>query len=526
MSTYAKYGSKSATPQTEPLKGMVKNSAGGYSYKLSKWDVLDRFLILGSEGGTYYIKEQKLTKKNAKNIIKLIKEDGKRVVDRIVTISDEGRAPKNTPALFALALASVEGDENTRYWAYRALPKVARTGYHWYMWATYTKNLGGTGMGWRKAVGRLFNELPPDKLAYQAVKYQQREGWTMGDLLRLSHPKPRTPKHDLVYRWVLGKETEIEVLPQIIYGYEKAKQARDVKDVVTLIEQYNLPREAIPTQFLNEKEVWQALLPKMPLTALIRNLGKMTKIGLVAPLTRELDTVLGKLESTEYIHRSRVHPLNVLVALKTYAQGKGMRGSLSWTPVQQVVDALDGAFYKAFANVEPSGEKYLLALDVSGSMDHPISGMPLNCREAAAAMALVTANVEKQYHIIGYTSGEMWGDGVLPLNISPRQRLDAVVQYLDDLPFGGTDTSLPFIYAAEKNLEVDKFISYTDNETWAGERHASVRLNEYRSRFVTGAKSIVVGMTATRFTIADPNDPLSLDVVGFDTSVPQVISQF
>ena len=52
-----------------------------------------------------------------------------------------------------------------------------------------------------------------------------------------------------------------------------------------LIDEFDLPREAIPTQWLNELEVWDALLQRMPMTAMIRNLGKMTSIGLVKPFS-------------------------------------------------------------------------------------------------------------------------------------------------------------------------------------------------------------------------------------------------
>ena len=40
------------------------------------------------------------------------------------------------------------------------------------------------------------------------------------------------------------------------------------------------------------------------------------------------------------------------------------------------------------------------------------------------------------------------------------------------------------------------------------------------------AKLVVVGMTATQFSIADPADPGMLDVVGFDAAAPEIISQF
>jgi 60 kDa SS-A/Ro ribonucleoprotein len=54
--------------------------------------------------------------------------------------------------------------------------------------------------------------------------------------------------------------------------------------------------------------------------------------------------------------------VNVLVAARTYAAGRGARGHGEWSPVRQVVDALDAAFYAAFGAVEAAGRRTLLAL--------------------------------------------------------------------------------------------------------------------------------------------------------------------
>ena len=67
---------------------------------------------------------------------------------------------------------------------------------------------------------------------------------------------------------------------------------------------------------------------------------------------------------------------------------------------------------------------------------------------------------------------------------------------------------------------------YTDNETWAGEIHPHQALIEYRRKMGIPARLIVVAMTATGFSIADPEDAGMLDVVGFDTAVPNLISEF
>jgi hypothetical protein len=257
------------------------------------------------------------------------------------------------------------------------------------------------------------------------------------------------------------------------------------------------------------------------MTAMIRNLGKMTSLGLIQPFSDAAKLVVNKLGDEKALKRARIHPLTVLIAQKVYAQGKGDKGSLTWQPVPKIIDALDAAFYATFSNVEPCGKPVLLALDVSGSMGGgAVAGSCLTPREASAAMALVTAATEEEYHIMGFSSR------FTPLNISPRMRLDDVVKRISNLPFEGTNCALPMIWASENEVNVSAFITYTDSETWAGNIHPTQALRQYRSEFVGDAKAVVVGMTSNGFTLADPNDRGMLDVVGFDASAPAVIADF
>ena len=224
------------------------------------------------------------------------------------------------------------------------------------------------------------------------------------------------------------------------------------------------------------------------------------------------------------LRHARVHPMSILMALKTYESGQGVRGKNTWNPVGRVVDALDTAFYLAFANVEPTGKHILLAIDASGSMDYSISGIPnLSCREAALAMALVLAKTEQNYTILAYTHGS----NVRTLPITPRQRLDDAMRALHRyIRAEGTDCALPLLWAIRSKAKVDAFVILTDNETWAGRMHPVQALQEYRRKMGIPAKLVVVGMVSNGFSIADPNDSGTLDVVGFDASVPQVISDF
>ena len=244
-------------------------------------------------------------------------------------------------------------------------------------------------------------------------------------------------------------------------------------------------------------------------------------LGLLKPLSLATKLVCDTLTNTERLKGARVHPLSILIAADTYGQGHGIKGSLTWQPVQQVTDALEDAFYAAFDAVEPTGKRHLLALDVSGSMGWShIANTHLDARKASACMSMVTNRIEPQTHIVGFSHT------LVPVDISKRKGLNGVIQAIEKIPMGGTDCALPMIYALKNRLEVDAFVVYTDNETWAGSIHPTQALKQYRQATGINAKLIVVGMTATQFTIADPSDVGMLDVVGFDASCPAVMADF
>ena len=522
---YVRHFSTKATSQSQAIPGssQVPNSAGGYAFPVDDWTGLDRFLILGSEGGSYYAGERELTRKNADAVLRCIEEDGLRAVARIREISHSGRAPRNDPAVFALAMAAKLGDEPTRKAAFAAMPAVARTSTHLFQFAEALQAFGGWGRATTRAMAGWYQREDVGQLAYQAVKYRQRESWTHADLLRLSHPKAPTVAHRELYGWIVDGilPADGDALRQV-QGFEQLQRATSAAEAARLVTEYRLPWETVPTELRSSPEIWAALLPEMPLMAMIRNLATMTRIGLVAPMAEATDTVLRQLGDRERIRRARVHPMAILAALKTYEQGHGERGKQTWTPVQQVVDSLNEAFHLAFDNVEATGKRWLLGVDVSGSMaGGTVAGVAgMSPRIAAAAMTLVTAATEPQHVIMAFQ------DRFVPLGISPRQRLDDVVRKTSGLPFGRTDCALPMLYATEHRIKVDVFVVYTDSETWYGQVHPVQALRQYREKMGIPAKLIVQAFVANNFSIADPNDAGMLDVIGFDTAVPSLIRDF
>lgn len=519
-----------ATPQTQPIPGkeavMVKNNAGGYVFKLDDWKRLNRFLILGTQGGSYYVSEKKLTVDNAKIVETCLLEDGLKTVQAIVDVSRAGKAPNNSQAIFALAMAASDSNQKTRKAALDAMPLVCRTGTHLFEFAEYVQSFRGWGRTLRNAMGNWYQQKDLDVLAYQLMKYKNRNGWSHRDVLRLAHPKTSDANRNLMYKWTTKPETELvgqnEAIARL-HASVVASKTKDAKEVVELIGKFNLPRETINTELLNDTKVWKALLYSgtgMPLTAMIRNLGKMTSIGLLAPNASATLKVVESLLNRDNLKKARVHPFTLLVALKTYSQGRGEKGSLSWTPVDAIKEALNDAFYASFDFLEPTNKRFYLGIDVSGSMSCGEVMTGISPRTAAAVMAMVTARVEKQKVMKGFSST------LIDLDISARDSLETVIRKMDNLPFAGTDASLPIKDALKNRIPVDCFINYTDNETYGGSKHTMEALKEYRIKMGIPAKLVVVGFTATPFTIGDPDDVGCLDIAGFDTATPNLIADF
>lgn len=549
-----------STPQSERMRpDQTPNSAGGYSWEVDPFTRLRRFLILGTDGGTYYINERQLTLDNVQAIAECVATDDRdgtfKTLDLIVDVSDRGLAMKNDPAIFALAYVMANGSERLRQDAARRLTTVCRIGTHLLHFAEYLEGFRGWGRIPRRAVASWFTEKTGDQLAYQAVKYPQREGWSMRDLLRLSHVKPGytvvadegqvtnpfdVASRDWMLRYIAKGPSEVNWLhparPVFMDGVRAITMSKlDDTTVARLITQYRLPREVVPRRHLDSAVVWEALLEHMPMEAMLRNLGTMSRVRLITPFSAATNTILERMSNTDRVRRSRIHPLRVMSQRLVYASGMGVRSS--WEPNQRIVAALDDLFYASFHNVDPIGKPTVLALDVSGSMaSGRVGGLAgFTPRHASACLAMVTARTEPNHMVVGFTSGpaamrrtNQFGtrNVISALPIHPNMAFDQVLDTISDLPFGGTDCALPMLWAKDHAREAEAFAIYTDSETWAGTPHPAQALADFRSSTGHDARLAVVGMVANGFTIADPRDPGMLDVVGFSADAPAGISMF
>jgi 60 kDa SS-A/Ro ribonucleoprotein len=504
---------------------MSNNNGGGVSFVLSKWSALDRFLNLGADSGTFYLSAKKHQYNNYNTILDCIKTDGVRVVKTLTEVSVNGLAHKNDHAIFALALCFTHGDAVTKNAASVSLNKVCRTGYHILMFSQFIKGLRGYGNAVRKAINNWYLTKSSSDLAFQISKYKNREGWTHRDVFRLTHPKFSLTEHNQIAQWAMDLKDASEYQNskdeglQLLWAVDKSKTC-DSKELAALIKEYNLQREHISTEHLNDLTIQEIMLPNLGATALIRNLGNMSKSGLLKPLSKASKFVISKLNDDQFLRKGKIHPLSLYIAAKTYSSGRGLLGSGSWNVDPNVAASIEKAFYHSFNFVEPTNKNYFFGLDVSGSMTSTIGGTIVSCHEVATIIGLTMTKVEPYTFIGGFSNN------FIDLGISSNDSLSSALSKTYRSNFGSTNPGSAIEYAINNKIDVDTFVFITDNEVNTGS-HPSQVLAKYRQTMnKPNCKMIVVGLTATNFSIADPNDPLMLDIAGFSPDITTIITNF
>jgi 60 kDa SS-A/Ro ribonucleoprotein len=307
----------------------------------------------------------------------------------------------------------------------------------------------GIGRGIRRVFGEYFYSRTGIEIANLMTKYQNREGWNIKDVLTLIHIDSKKMKDDggrLAIEHVFKTKEEfapilaaapptadatktlLSAIKEIhtiaerpfqpcanpsLAGLSNYQYGEEIDRIVHLINTVGLCREQLPSQLFKYRKVWEALLMNkgangkgkgMPLTALIRNLGKLstTEIGIItpggSPLTKH---ICDRITDAHDIKRSKIHPYNILVAMLTYKKGAGDKGSLVWAPNPNIIAALDKAFKLAFQNITPTGKRIKIALDVSGSMSSAFcTGSPIvSCAIGSVAMMMMTLYVENQHRL-------------------------------------------------------------------------------------------------------------------------------
>lgn len=490
-------GHPSTIPQSKPLPGrekeMTDNSSGGYSFKLEDAKILERWMINGSENGTYYTPENEVTVMGTATLKVVPKA---KIVEIAKDVIENGRAPVLDYAIYCLAYVAYHGNVTEKQLVYSVAPTILTNTPQFTKFLqsyqaikkieTGKSNIGGSGIC--RAISRWYDNMNAGQMCYQVAKYPQRNGFHHRDLLRLSHIG-RTESNGKTYKLPDDKVSVVQYAlwhakggdekPSIITstnkdhkhiaGKEAIEKATSLKDALKIMEDYHLTHEMVPTKFQGSKDFYEIMLTQSKVYATIRRLGAASAKGVFAPMSALTKEVVKRITDTEALKDQKVHPMRIYDAMTTYQLGRGEKGTLVWTPSSEIIAALELAFYNAIGVIPDSGKNILIAVDHS----HSMHGKPLNF---AAAMAAVLVRSQSSCHVIGYASE------ISTPQITRHMGMNAIKAEIGRVGIpSGTNGALPYMYAQKECKDADAIISITDGFSWQGKTHISIEANKWRS---------------------------------------------
>ena len=561
-----------------------------FVYNLSLKDYILRLLVLGTRQNKYDQHAKQLSVDDIAYIQAQIKAGhGEEILNIVKEVYKESRAPKFDNTFLVLAMLCKAENSYVKRLSLAALENF-RTISHLYMWKNFHAGIlnpesGEKSKGFGRAVKREINNwilryrYKPLDLAYQITKYQAREGWSFKNILQCTHvctktgdnrifeksekrksPNPHNlapTEFDLVLRYAVnGLDAMVELegsLPPLstVYTYLRAVNFTkhctedDKAELIHLVYEHKLTREQVPTWSLTDTDVLTALLCNkqktrvtMPLNALLRNLGNMTKHQVFAE-EEIVEIVRLHLTDPSTIKYSRIHPVTVLTAWFTYKKGMGNKGHNQWDPSQDIVAALEEMFYLSFKNVEPTGKRICFLIDSSGSMRDDSLCEGVSNAEAAALLAMIFARSETgekdspahAFYLFTSKNKNGWGHDNTGLTdvsdvIDANAPLENVLNAVQRSDWGSTNISMGILEALKYKRKYDAFVVITDNDVNSGIKPAEA-MRQYRQGLkLPQSKLVVVATKGTDITIADPTDPFMLDMCGFDSHGPKILQDF
>lgn len=587
-------------------KEMEPNRGGGYGFRTDFETYITRIIILGTSKG-YYSSAKDNTEEAVSEIKKYLSEGkGFEILKIVKDVYEKGRAAKQDPTFVVLALLCRHEDLELRRASWELVTKI-RTFSHLCTFLNYYGK-ASKSKGWgrlpKSSLEKWVLQQEPRDLTYQVFKYLSREGWTFRDMLRCIHIDPTSLSSGMkVVLKLMSKygsknstteesfktafdfakeinapESDVEYLRGIMYM--KTVTETDVKyeEMIQKITQHNFTREFLPTWALNNVEVWANLLYdstsdriKMPLTALIRNLGVMTVRGVFTKNPNLALMVSEYIKNEQVIRKSHIHPATLVIAWKQYATGHSDKGSSTWTPEPVIVNALEKSINISFGNVEATNKRIYHCFDGSGSMTCPMHVVScMTSAEAVGLLGLVCSKSEKpetqRYCIFSNNrsngpSYSSLSSGLAEIKMIPGMSLAAAAKITQLTNWSSTNIALPFDnkitefrnafaqLSFEKHKQYEEalktnnstvleeirtemkiflpevFVIYTDNDVNSG-RHPSLALEEYRKVTGINARLAVVATQASNISITDPKDNNQMNFVGFDSQLPQLLHDF
>lgn len=301
---------------------------------------LKRFLHLGLEEPKYFPgcwsshKYFELDKLNVINEALEVNNNNVEIVKIILEVYKAGWFTRYETIVFALTKCLILGGIELREEVYKVVPQVCKNSEELMLFTKFARiHKSGHGQGWCKVLRRWYNSRDPLTLVKEITRAKARHGRSHRTLLMKSHIKVEAEDvaRDAVVKYG-------------VYGYRRVRvlmsnkpEAREILEYIKIVEDMrhcedpvhareiarcnNLTLEHVPGHLLTSPEVWEAVLPQMPLDDLLNYLQRIHNMGFFGTSETDVDIVtlvVSMLTNKELIKKSKLTPLAVYITIMNY----------------------------------------------------------------------------------------------------------------------------------------------------------------------------------------------------------------
>lgn len=418
------------------------NEAGGAAYERDAKSALALYAATGCLNGVFYADAEA----QLAQVLKMCAAVPAEFVAKTALYARQRAFMKDMPALLLAHLAQRDGEAMAKVFdrvidngrMLRNFVQILRSG------AVGRKSLGTRP---KRAVQRWFERSSVQAVLSASVGNKP----SLADVIKMVHPKPANAERAALYAWLIGKAYQAQALPAVVQEFEafKLSAAEPVPD--------------LPFQFLSAlpltAEHWKAIARRASWQALRMNLNTFLRQG--AFEDAELVAATAKrLRHPDEIRRARVFPYQLMAAYNAAAE----------TMPPKILDALQDAMELATANVPNVPGNVVVAVDVSGSMASPVSGVrkgatsKVTCVDVAALLAACVKRVNPEARVLPFA------EIVKSLRLNPRDSVMTQAQQMAAMLGGGTCVSAPLAALNKERAAVDLLVIVSDNQSWVDTR--------------------------------------------------------
>lgn len=480
------------------------NEAGGTAYALNAEQALAQYAATGCLNSTFYASAEV----QLERVFELCADVTPEFIARVALYARREGRMKDLPALL-VAILSVRSPGLMAEVFDRVIdsPKILRN----------FVQIMRSGVVGRKSLGTL-----PKRLICQWLERRSDEAVffasigkspSVADIIRMVHPAPATRSREALLGYVIGRPHDATALPPIVSRYEAYKAG-------SRSETPNVPFQMLTALELKTCD-WITIARNASWQATRMNLNSFARHGVFED-PEMVELIAQRLADPDQMARAHVLPYQLLVA-----------HAMTGHDVPELIrQSLEEALERATANIPTIPGRTVLCLDVSGSMQSPITGhrrgstTAVRCVDVASLFVSSILRKNPLAEVIPFT------EGIVRVRINPRDTVVTNARLLASLPPGGTNCSAPLAELNRRRALVDTVIFVSDYESWfdsipGTRRHGTATMQQWEliRRRCPKARLVCIDLQPYGTVQAQERQDV-LNVGGFSDAVFDLVSAF